>query len=260
MSVMTPGAAHVTAQPQVNISKATFVAPASTVKSLPHNFSFKNLYIKFNQYFSFLLVYPIFSLFFKVKISGRENLAGVNAPLIIAANHIGWYDSFLFRMLVSGHSRLLPLRFMGTKIFLHFGLNFFYSIGIIPLAYKIFGVFDVVRGEGLEKALVTPKQILAENGVVAIYPEGKMVLKGGIAPFKRGVSALSLQTGVPVLPVAFRYHLPQDLLAHGGVKAIRGRLSIKVGKLTKIPANLSYEEGASYLQKIIEKLNEEAGS
>ena len=207
----------------------------------------KTMVAKFFQIASWPFFITVFNLFLNLKIRGRENLKGLSAPLLIIANHKAFYDSFIFRVAMGVNSKLLPLRFMATKNFYSAWLNFLVKIKIIDLVYYMFGAFPVVRGDGLEKALEAPKEILKNNGVVAMFPEGSVYHKEGIGEFKRGAPALAQMTGVTVLPTAFKISKR---------KFLRKEFIVNFGKPFKIPEGLSYEEGADYMRSIILNLYE----
>ena len=202
---------------------------------------------KIIQFISWPFFAVAFNSFLNFKIRGKENLKGLSAPLLIIANHKAFYDSFIFRVALGFNSKLLPLRFMGTKKFHNARLNFLVKIKIVGLVYYMFGVFPVIHGEGLEKALEAPKEILKNNGVVAMFPEGKMYYGEGIGQFKRGASALAQMTGVTVLPTSFKI---------GKRKFLRKEFIVNFGKPFKLPESTSYEEGADYMRSAILNLYE----
>lgn len=195
-----------------------------------------------------LIMKPFFYLFFKFKRSGLENAKGLSGPLLIIANHKFFLDSFAMGAALPINSKILPIRFMGeTKHFLNAMLNFLLKIGLIQLVYKIFGVFPVVRGQGLEIALRIPKKIIEDGGVVLMHPEGRVVHEEGIAEFKRGAPALCLTTKARVLPIAFKL-CRKD-------KAWRKRYYVKFGKVLALPEHIvTPEQGAEYMQNIIKNL------
>jgi 1-acyl-sn-glycerol-3-phosphate acyltransferase len=65
------------------------------------------------------------------------------------------------------------------------------------------GAFPVQRGRHDEQAIATALAILAQGGIVVIYPEGGRSRDGRIAEHARaGVGRLALESGAPVVPVA----------------------------------------------------------
>jgi 1-acyl-sn-glycerol-3-phosphate acyltransferase len=157
---------------------------------------------RFFQFISYPFIWGFARLFLSVEFKNADGLKKApKGPLIIVANHVAVYDSFLIR-LVTGWNNL-PIRFMGvTKFDIPF-LQRLWKIGVIPLAYYLFGVFEIVIGRGLDRNLDTPRRILGEGGVILIYPEGSINRTNALMPFKRGATVLAATTGTPILPLSF---------------------------------------------------------
>jgi 1-acyl-sn-glycerol-3-phosphate acyltransferase len=201
-----------------------------------------NTFVKASQFLSWFFLKPLFHLRFRIRIKGRHYINSVHGPLIIIANHISVYDSFLFRILPGFFTRLLPFRFMGVTKFHHNFLNFLTKIGVVPFIYSIFGVFVVTPGRGLEHGLKDAKRIIREGGIVVIFPEGRINKHGGILEFKRGAAALSITTGTPILPVA--------------IKRVGQRFYSNVGQLIHLNPNSTFEDGTEILRTHIVELFE----
>ena len=200
---------------------------------------------KFFQIVSWPVFAALFGVFLNLKVEGKENLRGVNPPLLIVANHKTFYDCFVYRVAlgVTG-SGLLPLRFMGAKHFHDKWLNLMSKLGVVGFIYFIFGVFPVVYGQGLDVALKDAKNIIKDGGVVAMFPEGKIVREDKLGQFKRGAAALAIMTGARILPTA---------VAVGKKKFLRRKYVMKFGELFKVPENTSYEDGAEHIRLVVEK-------
>ena len=163
-----------------------------------------NFFAKINQFLTWPIVFFIYNSIYKIEIRGRENLTKAKSPLIIIANHISYYDSFIFRLILGHNSNLLPLRFMAVKKFDNSWMNVLSAIGIIDFIYSLFGVFTVIPGLGINKNLERAQKIIKSGGNVVIYPEGKVNHNGDIGQFKDGAAVLCKRTQVSVIPVVFR--------------------------------------------------------
>lgn len=153
------------------------------------------------QLIAWLIVAPIYLLYFKVSVKNSKNLKGLRGPLIIATNHVNWHDAFFIRYVVGFWTPMLPLSNMAAKRFYNPVTQFFYNIGIIPLVYFLLGTFTVEAGKGIENNLINARKILRKGGVVVIFPEGKMNKTEELLPFKKGVAVLAIEENVPVLPM-----------------------------------------------------------
>jgi 1-acyl-sn-glycerol-3-phosphate acyltransferase len=123
---------------------------------------------------------------------------------------------------------------MAVRKFVYPHLNFLTKIGFIDFIYKLFGVFVVVPGLGVEENLKEAIYIIKNGGNVVIYPEGKIVKKDSVAPFKRGAAVLELKTGAGVLPISFRIT---------GVEGrARKQITAHIGEPIWIPEGMTEDE------------------
>jgi long-chain acyl-CoA synthetase len=203
-----------------------------------------NFFYRITQTLAWLLFLPLFYIFYDISIYGKENFLSAPKPLIIIANHIGFYDSFLLNIAAGFYCKHRPFRYMAVRQFDWAGLNFLAKIGLIDFIYKFFGVFTVTPGLGLEKNLDTPKQILQEKGTVVIYPEGSIVMDNKIIPFRKGAAVLSLNSNVPILPVSFR---------RGERLFLRRNIYINIGKII-YPDNQTADVLTSKLYQSVSEL------
>ena len=191
-----------------------------------------NNFARITQFVTWPLLFVIFHTLFNIRIKGRRNFKYVRSPFIIISNHISFYDSFLFRLVLGVWTPHLPLRFMAVRRFSWRFLNFLETIGIIDLIYSLFGVFIVVPGAGLNQNLVEAREIIRAGGNVVIYPEGKIVVDHSLASFKKGAAVLTRDTGVSVIPVIFK-----DF--EGG---LRRKIRVTVGGPMQILPGMSIED------------------
>jgi 1-acyl-sn-glycerol-3-phosphate acyltransferase len=124
----------------------------------------------------------------KVKAEGLERFPG-QGPVIIAANHISFWDPVVVAALLNR-----PVSFMAKEeLFEHSILASFFS--------KLY-VFPVKRGTPDRKALKKAMEVLEEQGVLGIFPEGTRSKTGELSKPQHGIAMLALKTKAPVVPVA----------------------------------------------------------
>lgn len=210
-------------------------------------------------YFTQSLFNPFFKIvyrsIFDLQITGRENLKDLRGPALFIANHIGFYDSFIFDLFVRPFSHFLPFRFMGSRKFIVPALTVLKMLGIIDLVYFLFGVFRITPGEGAEKSLKKAYEIVRRGGTVVMYPEGKIwkptyVHPEPIGPFKWGAAILAKNTGVQVIPVSFKKIKNED-----GKKTT---LKVSVGKPFFVDQTKRPEDIADDMQTFVIKLYNES--
>ena len=192
-----------------------------------------NHFARITQFCTWPIAYIVFHLVFRIKVTGREHLKTVRSPFIIVSNHVSFYDSFLFRLIIGFATPHLPLRFMAVKKFNAPIMNFLSLIGFIDVVYALFGVFTVVPKKGIEENLKKPIHIIEEGGNIVVYPEGSITFIGTVGPFKNGAALLAQKTGAPILPLSFR---------RGNRVFFRKELRVNIGEAHTVTQHVACSE------------------
>ncbi len=139
------------------------------------------------HYFANAAMRTAFRLVLKLDMQGLDR-APQQGGLIIAVNH----TVFLDPVLVSAHLRpdVLPMAKVEA---------FQFPFGWIFSGY---GAFPVRRGEADLSALKRSLQILHENHVMLISPEGHRSESGALQNAHEGIALIAVKSGAPILPVA----------------------------------------------------------
>lgn len=138
--------------------------------------------------FARMLTVVLLRGWFRVRIVGTEQIPA-DGPAILAPNHKNFLDPFFVGVATRRH-----VRFM-AKIELFKG----------PLAWMFLrlGAFPVRRGEADAEAVETARLILANGGLVVLFPEGTRVEDpDALGSPHHGAGRLALETGAPIVPVA----------------------------------------------------------
>ncbi len=204
-----------------------------------------NQFASFTQFITWPFLFIVFNLTFKLRITGKENFNLVKSPFLIISDHIAFYDSFIFRLILGPITPHLPLRFMAVTKFQWKYLNNLAKIGIIDLIYSLFGVFTITQGLGISKNLEKAREIIQIGGNVVMYPEGKIAKGNSVGPFKQGAAVLMKETGVSMIPVSFRL---------GERGWLRKKLYVNIGKPKCASREASVEQITEQLHQEIETL------
>ena len=135
-----------------------------------------------------LLGLVLLRLWFRVQIFGGERIPR-SGPAIIAPNHKNFFDVFFVGMATRRRVRYM------AKVELFEG----------PLGWLLLrvGAFPVRRGEADAEALQTARAILADGGLVVVFPEGTRVEQpDALGSPHHGAGRLAVQTGAPIIPTA----------------------------------------------------------
>jgi 1-acyl-sn-glycerol-3-phosphate acyltransferase len=128
-----------------------------------------------------------FWLLSDLEIQGKENLP-VEGPLLVIANHFCFIDPVAVLRTLP-----YPIEFVG-------GAEFPHAPPLVKAIPKWWGYYPVFRGTGSRYALRAAEEILSQNGVLGIMPEGGAWAEV-LRPARPGAAFLASQTGARVLPL-----------------------------------------------------------
>ncbi len=134
------------------------------------------------------IVFLLFSIFFRVKVIGRENVPS-EGPALICANHVSELDMFLI-----GYRIKRLVHWMAKEEL--------FRNPVLRFIIRKLGAFPVRRGTGDIGAIKTAVKLLNEGHLVGIFPEGHRRRKKGVMKVHAGTGMIALKTGVPVIPVS----------------------------------------------------------
>jgi 1-acyl-sn-glycerol-3-phosphate acyltransferase len=117
----------------------------------------------------YVLLGPLLRLFCRPTIEGLEHIPS-RGGAILASNHLAVVDSFVLPLVVPRRITFLPI--------------------------------DRSGGSAARDAMDTAVRVLREGGLLGIYPEGTRSPDGRLYKGKTGVARMTLEAGVPVIPVA----------------------------------------------------------
>lgn len=156
-----------------------------------------------------LLAKFAFLLLGRLRVEGLENIPR-SGPIILVANHFHFADPVA--MLVATSRQV---EFVG-------GFQFPNAPAIVKFIPGLWGYFPVFRGAYSRKGLEAAKNVLAQNGVLGIFPEGgawAQVLR----PARPGAAFLAVETGALIVPIGLDGF-------HNLFKQWRPDLAIRIGK------------------------------
>jgi 1-acyl-sn-glycerol-3-phosphate acyltransferase len=141
------------------------------------------------------LLVPVSRAAFRPVISGREHVPRTG-PVILAANHLSFLDSFLVPLVAPR-----PVVFLAKD-------DYFTGTGVrgrlTGATLRGLGAVPVPRGahRAAQAALETALGLLNEGRAFGIHPEGSRSRDGRLYRGRTGVAWLALASGAPVVPVA----------------------------------------------------------
>lgn len=132
---------------------------------------------------------PLMRLIYKIEVTGLENVPK-KGPAIIAANHLSFLDSFF-----------IPLVIKRRKMTYLAKADYFKSWKTAWFVRSV-GQISCERegGKKAQQSLDIALEVLTEQKLLGIYPEGTRSPDGKLHRGRTGVARLALQAGVPVVP------------------------------------------------------------
>jgi 1-acyl-sn-glycerol-3-phosphate acyltransferase len=160
---------------------------------------------------------PLMTLAYRPRYQGLEHVP-TEGPVILASNHLSFIDSLFIPL---GLHR--PVIYLGKAEYFDKARTawFFRAANVIPIRRE--------NGTQAEAALEAGLEVLAEGGMLGIYPEGTRSPDGRLYRGRTGVARLALAAGVPVVPVCVfgtREVMPPGQRSpnlHGRVRVVFGR-------------------------------------
>jgi 1-acyl-sn-glycerol-3-phosphate acyltransferase len=125
-------------------------------------------------------------------VEGLENLP--EPPYIIASNHQRWFDPLF---LMAAFPKVPMIYSMAKR-------ETVFNRGWKRALVRRCGVFPISPNQGQldESGVASVYEVLSRRGVVLIFPEGRYSRGRELLPLRKGVAHFSLQSGVPISPVA----------------------------------------------------------
>jgi len=132
-----------------------------------------------------------------VEVDGLENIPA-RGPAIVAGNHISLFDLVILGSVLGSLKQSAPV----TPTFIIADKWYWLAR---PYVSQLGHAIYIRRGQGDVEALNAAREVLANNGAVAITPEGRPT-RGALTRAKPGVAYLACETGIPVWPMAIFGH------------------------------------------------------
>lgn len=154
-----------------------------------------------------------FGLLADLTITGQENLPPTG-PLIVVANHFHFGDTAAVV-----RATPWPMEFLGGNFLLD-------APPLLKWIPDTWGYYRVHRGAASRDAMRASMAVLAQNGVLVIFPEGGSWAEV-LRPARPGTAYIAAQSGAPILPIGLD-GVPEVFraLRHGR----RARVTIRIGR------------------------------
>lgn len=184
---------------------------------------------------------PILRGLYRVKAEGLEHFPA-DGSVVVVANHVSFMDSLF-----------IPLRVPRRMVYLakaeYFEKRktawFFRALGMIPVKRDI--------KEKTEAALHSGVEVLAEGGVLGLYPEGTRSPDGRLYRGRTGVARLALRSRAPVVPVGL-VGSREVMSKQSKIPKLWGRVTVKFGEPLTFERYFEQDEDRFVLRAITDEI------
>jgi 1-acyl-sn-glycerol-3-phosphate acyltransferase len=181
----------------------------------------------------------------RMEVTGRDNFPPEGGPLILVGNHVAMLEVAMMAVYAPW-----PVEVMGAD-----------DVPLYPAfapMIKTYGYIPIKRGSMDRKGMKMALDILAQGGVIGIFPEGG-IWEPTLNQARSGVAWLSQKSQAPLLPIGFGG--TQDALVNI-LTLKRPNIKMNIGTvMPPVPAKMPGKdrkkilaEGANTIMKEVEKL------
>ena len=176
----------------------------------------------------------IFKLFFRLKVTGQENIPQ-NGPFIIVANH-----SSLLDPIILGISIKPKIIFVAAA--------YLFEIGWLGYLLRKANSIPVQRENDI-KAIKQSLKILRQGRVLGIFPEGGIDRQKNNLPVRAGAAYLATKAGAPIVPIRIK---GADKALPRGAKFIRSLNKIEVEIKKPIFCSRQTHKNKEIIERVVE--------
>lgn len=153
-----------------------------------------------------------FRIAYPVKFIGKDNIPKNDNGYILCSNHKSVADPIMLA---------IPFR---KRLYFMAKLELFTNHGKLASKFlKSLGAFPVNRNSADKDSISKAENLLRENKIVAIFPQGTCVRNDDFSfKAKAGAALLSAQTGVNILPVS--------IYSKGKIRPFK-KITVRIGKM-----------------------------
>src|SRR6187431_2924627 len=130
-----------------------------------------------------------------LRIFGRDNLAGVEPPVIFYSNHSSHLDATLIMCTLPD----VWQKKTGVGAARDYFFDVWWRQAFTALVY---GAFPIDRGRGGRTAIDKARELVDDGWSLVLFPEGTRSPDGHMQRFRHGASRLAIELGIGVVPIA----------------------------------------------------------
>jgi len=191
------------------------------------------------------VIWPFITVFYRIRVDGREKLRDLHGPVLFAPNHCLHYDNgIILTSIPLGWRWHLAIAAAADDIFGNRLRGFFSAL--------LAGAFPLAREGAIRRSLELLGARLDRDFSVLIYPEGKLTVGGPIQPFKAGTGLIAVEGVTPVVPMRLKIGRMSVLDRIGW--PLRGSVEVVFGDPITFASDTDPNEATERLQAAVAAL------
>jgi long-chain acyl-CoA synthetase len=204
----------------------------------------------------YLLSLPATLIVAHPRISGRENLNGIDGPVLITCNHVTYIDvGFVLIAMPPRIRHRLAVGMLGERLWgmwrppasMNVFARWWQQAGYY-LVVALFNVFPLPQQSGVRESFAFAGESVDRGYSVVVFPEGRRTEDGKPSPFRSGVGMLAQKLAIPVVPLRIDGLFQMKL---SGRKIARpGELKVMIGKPLRFEPDTPAEEITRQLEHV----------
>jgi long-chain acyl-CoA synthetase len=198
------------------------------------------------------IAYFLCKIFFRLEVTGLDELKKLNKPFIICPNHQSYLDGFIVPS---------TYPYSVLKDIFHVGASEFFQSRLMKFFANLTRIVPIDPDTQLLKAMKAGAIGLRHGKILNIYPEGERAFDGELHPFKKGAAILSSELDLQIVPVALDGLY--KVWARGTNKIRFEKVKIRFGQpldlqqFNQLEGEEKYEKITKHLKDTIQKMLDE---
>jgi 1-acyl-sn-glycerol-3-phosphate acyltransferase len=177
---------------------------------------------------------------------GAENLQNIKGPVLIAFNHVDYFESPLIY-------QSLPPK-LRNRLAIAGAQDMFDDYPVIAwLGRLTFSAFGLARKEPILPSLKYVADLVDKGWSIAIAPEGQVSLDGQLQKFKSGIGLLAIELSLPVICVS-----TQGLFGTMNIKQLWPRrhtnVTVKISQPLTFNKEVTYDQATEKIHAVMTEL------
>ncbi|HLQ76050.1 MAG TPA: AMP-binding protein, partial [Terriglobia bacterium] len=193
---------------------------------------------------------PLFRNRLPLTVIGIENLAGVDAPVIFAANHSSDLDTAaIFTSLPLAWRRRVAPAVRAD----YFGSTWKFRIQylLVRIIYNAYPLPQEVAGT--RRAFEYTAELLRRGYCPLVFPEGRRSRDGTMMPFRPGVGMMAVRLRVPVVPIHIRGLF--EIYSRNDSWPRVGPVRVTIGRPIRFSSGTRFEDAAETIRNVVVELS-----